>query len=280
MSREVKRVALDFDWDLGEPWVGYQNPYEKFVVGCKQCGGDGLNPHTRELTRTCHYDAYLPPSFYRNRDAAEHHRMLNEAMDKAWGYSLAEDDIQYLRKNLPRALEPFGERFKTAQDKKTGRWFSTMTLVEGGRVVTAADVNARTRACGPFGSVHDLSYYVVIYRAKKAGLDHTPCSKCKGRFSVYLSPEAERRSKRWKPIQPPLGEGWQLWEGVSSGSPVTPVFATAEELIQHLVNEGECTGDRYSEKGARNLVLGAGWMPSSASYGTGLKSGSDLAEVV
>ena len=31
--------------------------------------------------------------------------------------------------------------------------------------------------------------------------------------------EEERR-------EPPIGDGWQVWETVSEGSPVTPVFAT------------------------------------------------------
>jgi hypothetical protein len=31
---------------------------------------------------------------------------------------------------------------------------------------------------------------------------------------------------------PPEGDGWQAWETVSEGSPCSPVFATAEELIE------------------------------------------------
>lgn len=39
--------------------------------------------------------------------------------------------------------------------------------------------------------------------------------------------EKERR-------EPPSGEGWQVWETVSEGSPVTPVFPTAESLARQL----------------------------------------------
>ena len=31
---------------------------------------------------------------------------------------------------------------------------------------------------------------------------------------------------------PPSGPGWQLWETTSAGSPVSPVFATPEELAE------------------------------------------------
>ncbi len=37
-------------------------------------------------------------------------------------------------------------------------------------------------------------------------------------------------------IDPPEGSGWQMWETVSEGSPVSPVFETAEELARWLAD--------------------------------------------
>lgn len=37
---------------------------------------------------------------------------------------------------------------------------------------------------------------------------------------------------------PPEGEGWQVWETVSGGSPISPVFATPKELVAWIVSEG------------------------------------------
>jgi hypothetical protein len=34
------------------------------------------------------------------------------------------------------------------------------------------------------------------------------------------------------PVEPPEGEGYQLWENTSEGSPVSPVFSTLEELCE------------------------------------------------
>ena len=34
----------------------------------------------------------------------------------------------------------------------------------------------------------------------------------------------------WKPQDPPEGQGYQLWETTSEGSPVSPVFGSLEEL--------------------------------------------------
>ena len=42
-----------------------------------------------------------------------------------------------------------------------------------------------------------------------------------------------------EPNEPPEGEGWQVWETVSEGSPVTPVFATSNELVDYLAEGGD-----------------------------------------
>lgn len=40
-------------------------------------------------------------------------------------------------------------------------------------------------------------------------------------------------------IEPPTGEGYQLWDTTTEGMPVTPVFKTPEELAQYC--ETNCT---------------------------------------
>ena len=37
-------------------------------------------------------------------------------------------------------------------------------------------------------------------------------------------------------IEPPFGDGWQMWEDVSEGSPMSPVFKTPEELATWLAD--------------------------------------------
>jgi len=39
-----------------------------------------------------------------------------------------------------------------------------------------------------------------------------------------------------KDVEPPTGEGFQLWESVSEGSPVSPVFDTKEKLCRWLAD--------------------------------------------
>lgn len=38
MSRELKRVPLDFEWPMNKPWEGYINPHYK---KCDACDGNG-----------------------------------------------------------------------------------------------------------------------------------------------------------------------------------------------------------------------------------------------
>ena len=57
---------------------------------------------------------------------------------------------------------------------------------------------------------------------------------------------------------------FQAYETVSEGTPVSPVFATAEELVEFLVNEGEWFSDReYGRESAEMLVSGV-YIPSMA----------------
>jgi len=88
------------------------------------------------------------------------------------------------------------------------------------------------------------------------------CDVCQGEGCVWSSPELRRLSDAWEPSEPPAGEGWQVWETVSEGSPITPVFATPEELARHLSTVGDGgRGVLPSYKQALAFVK-AGWAPS------------------
>jgi hypothetical protein len=52
--------------------------------------------------------------------------------------------------------------------------------------------------------------------------------------------------------------GWCLYETVSEGTPVTPVFETAEQLVEHLVTNGEDWGQDPYRREAAELLVGAG----------------------
>jgi hypothetical protein len=64
----------------------------------------------------------------------------------------------------------------------------------------------------------------------------------------------------WEEEPPPEGEGWQLWETVSEGSPISPVFPTKETFIDYLVGQG------YSREAAINFSE-SGWAPTLVQTG-------------
>lgn len=52
----------------------------------------------------------------------------------------------------------------------------------------------------------------------------------------------------------PSGDWWQVYETVSEGCPITPPFATAEELIDWMASTKDFWGNQWSREGAEHLV--------------------------
>lgn len=102
-----------------------------------------------------------------------------------------------------------------------------------------------------------------------AGLDAKVwgvCPTCKGHA---IHPDDIAAQEAWDRTDPPAGDGWQLWETISEGSPITPVFATAEELARHLAaHEGPTTYEQWLR-----FVKGSGWAPTFIGDQDGIKTG-------
>ena len=59
------------------------------------------------------------------------------------------------------------------------------------------------------------------------------CERCHG---ADVDPDVQRLYDAWEAMdtEPQKGEGWQMWETVSEGSPVSPVCRTTEELARYM----------------------------------------------
>lgn len=92
----------------------------------------------------------------------------------------------------------------------------------------------------------------------------------------YYRPNWKEEDRTW----------WQIYETVSEGTPVSPPFATKEELVEYLVENGDFWDQRrrkegrggincdpWSRKAAENFVFGSGWAPSFISNGSSIMSG-------
>lgn len=78
-------------------------------------------------------------------------------------------------------------------------------------------------------------------RCKRAGVPWK-CPKCNGKGKVWRTPDLRRLHEEWKKEEPPKGDGHQLWETTSDGSPVSPVFSTLDALCEWCADNATTFG--------------------------------------
>lgn len=108
-----------------------------------------------------------------------------------------------------------------------------------------------------------------------------PCEYCKY-FWEYSSPPSEDsyRSRKWTPEEATC---YQVYETVTEGTPVTPVFETQEALIEYLVEHGDFWGQKrreggYSRTAAESFVK-SGSVPSMIIAGGKIYSGIECGDI-
>lgn len=201
--RTVKRVPMDFDAPLNETWAGYVMPSELRPPDCSDCGGTGYSPTAR----------WLHDTFYS-------HNVRSEI--GGWRDKLVQADVDALVE--AGRLRECVKREPTDDNPRPWEWVVVPR--------TAEEVNA---ANGPGRSMpRDLQHdgvnchILVKSRCQRLGAEHT-CAVCGGNAMIG-TPEQLDAYENWTGTEPPTGDGWQMWETTTEGSPQTPVFATAAEL--------------------------------------------------
>jgi hypothetical protein len=96
------------------------------------------------------------------------------------------------------------------------------------------------------------------------------CPVCKGEA---IDPAVKEAYDNWKETPVPEGPGYQLWETISEGSPISPVFPTEEGFIQYLVSEG-------STRSAAESFVKSGWTPSGVIVNGKMTTGIGVAEAL
>ena len=93
------------------------------------------------------------------------------------------------------------------------------------------------------------------------------------RDALALAEDVLSRSPSWKPTEPPAGDGYQIWETVSEGSPISPVFATPEELARHMAGTKWGADDGTPYEAWLKFILGPGWAPTGVMQGGVFENG-------
>lgn len=238
MGRELKRVALDFDWPLGKTWEGFLNPHCNRCPNCES----GCTPEKRAVEKIV--------------------RLLLIAGDDS---RIRPKDFKY---EYPKMQLPI---------MVGNRYWPHPYLVDAGVTDTGEKMHELSTGLAgrePTFMGHDA---IDAYSATKkviaaAGLDPETwgiCPVCEGSAE---DPASKKAADAWEETPPPAGEGWQVWETVSEGSPITPVFKTADELIDFMCSapkDAKRAGwaQGYSREAAEHFVRGSGWAPSAISAG-------------
>lgn len=291
MSREVRRVPLDFDWPLRKTWEGYFTPARLREKSCPDCD-NGYSPQAKHLHDLWY--GYIPfdpastgstplrydtpavrtraernvtraPEYYGfgERAIVREAQRLADLWNGQWSHHLSQDDVDALV-----AADRLYD-FTHVWSAET-RWQRIDPPVRP----TAAKINEWSL----HGFGHDGINAGVVIRARceREGVRDT-CATCDGHGSLEAYEGQRAEAEAWEPVQPPVGDGWQLWETVSEGSPVSPVFPTAEALAQWLTTEegGHAAGPSHKPltiSQARGFV-GAGWAPSGVGNAGGYHDG-------
>lgn len=292
MGRELKRVPLDFQWPENKVWEGYINPHYAKSHDCAACAGSGSSYEARRLKAQWYGDApfqpkdrgstpFLPthptvralaernvsrsPDFYGNGEAAvqrEARRLANH-FNVRWSHHLNADDVAAL-------LEGGRMMGLTHTWTQESRWQPK----EPPYVPTPEEVNAWSLS----GFGHDAinQWIVVGAECKRLGID-SACPHCGGTGTIWDSPEDERAAEEWTSMEPPDGDGYQIWETVSEGSPISPVFATPEDLARHMAGKAWGADEGSSYETWMKFINGPGWAPSMVMDENGIRTGADAA---
>lgn len=254
MGREIKRVALDFDYPINQMiWKGYHNPYRG--LECKCCGGTGESPEIKRLSE----DWY---GF--------------ERPENKWCYSITQDEVQALvdgGRLMDFTRVPRSEQQRADVEKKLADGGNSWLPYDNGYIPTAAEVNEWAKQ----GFGHDCinKWICVKARAKRLGITELECKFCQGDGTLWPDEKYRKLAEDFESIDPPEGEGYQLWSTTTEGTPMSPVFATPGELAKWLADTGAssfgsstCTYEQWLK-----FIMGPGWAPSMIGDNTGLRAG-------
>lgn len=293
MSREVKRVPLDFDWPCGQVWDGYIRPHTFDEKPCPECN-NGMSIRAQHLHNQWYgYAPFLPKHTGSTPLAPDHpvirarakaaierspdnfgtgeNAIVREAsrlaalFNSQWSHHLAQEDVDALVA-AGRLID-----FTHTWSRHDG-W----QKIDPPVTPTAAQVNLWSLQ--GFGHDSINCHAVIAARCEREGVPHT-CGTCAGHGSLEAYEGQRADGEAWKATEPPTGEGWQLWETVTAGSPISPVFADAASLARWLTTpEGGAKAGPFRQalttSAAREFVA-AGWAPTMVADGGGLHDGTD-----
>ena len=255
MGREIRRVPLDFDWPLEKTWEGFLNPHGKpCPAAADNLCHHGETPAAQWLMAIARLLALIG-----DEAAAEPQQEELRARGRLFPHPYLTEWGQAPRCEMPADVRERIAAMTSSRDRVHASLAFERDNPPKLAPFTPQLAELMQKLCGegyrpsPFS---DNSYEFYRSLLRFAGVDPATWGHCKVCGGEGIDPAVKETHDAWTPTAPPEGPGWQVWETVSEGSPISPVFGTKEELIAYLVETG------YSQIAAEKFC-DAGWVPSA-----------------
>lgn len=257
MGRELRRVPVDFDAPINATWQGYLMPDELCLPACPDCKHGGSHSTGRSLEAETLYESFWPHNSNARLawmdkigqaevdELIAHDRLRDFTFTRPDGDRVARTpqpgdrvmyvDYRYEDDYTRRVEHPAHGNTGVATDAGIDWDHSQPLVLDSGKlrvIPAAAQVNAWTRkSAGPFAGLGSSECLVLTeFRCRVLGIVHN-CPTCGGVGDVGTA-EQRAACEAWERTDPPTGDGFQLWETTSEGSPQSPVFTTVEQLAR------------------------------------------------
>lgn len=223
MGRELKRIALDFKWEIGKLWEGYVNPNESHK--CPSCSGAGYNKATDKIADGW-YNLDGPSDYI---DLPNNRRFDNNA----WQYHLSEIEVKALVASgrlMDFTRVPINDKQRKVVTEKIANGGNSWLPYDNGKTPTPDEVNEWAKT----GLGHDGINQHVCVKARATALGvYGLCPECNGDGYAFNTPEIKKLHEEWGEYDPPKGAGFQLWSTTTEGHPMTPVCSSLNALCEY-----------------------------------------------
>lgn len=227
MGRTLKRVALDFNWPLKKVWDGFVNPHHQ---PCPEAGTTCFNGENAASKYLSHISSMLT--------------LIGDDARRGSTHPYCET-LPYYGEHPDWSIQPLEVRQKMVD------------LI--GKLTGKNPVDGLGFGGSDYKIFHKLLEVAGIRNKddEKAGSKWGYCQVCNGE---NIDPAVKAQYDSWVEQEPPKGEGFQLWETTSEGSPVSPVFPTLDALCAWCEKNATTFADNKTSAENWKKMLGDGFV--------------------